>query len=129
MQQALLVGLGGFFGAISRYMVGKHTAQVLGTFPIGTLVVNVTGSFLLGLIMYTSMTGRWVTPEIRSLIAVGFIGAYTTMSTFAYETMRFGDAKAWMVAGLNIILNVGLCLLAVYFGKQASLVLTQLARR
>jgi CrcB protein len=126
--QAILVGIGGFLGAICRFLVSKHTTEVLGIFPIGTLIVNVSGSFLLGFIMYSALAGRMVSPELRSLVAVGFIGAFTTMSTFAYETARFADLKDYMLAGLNITLNVGLCLLAVYLGKQAVL-LTQLAAR
>ena len=91
MLQILYVGLGGFLGAISRFLTAKYTTNFLGTFPIGTLFVNVTGSFVLAFISYLVIFGKNISPDARSFITVGFIGAYTTMSTFSFETMRYLD--------------------------------------
>ena len=91
MYQLLFVGLGGFLGAISRFLVSKYTTNALGIFPVGTLIVNVTGSFVLALISYLVLEGRNIPPDVRNFATVGFIGAYTTMSTFSFETMRFLD--------------------------------------
>lgn len=124
MTEALLVGIGGFFGAISRYLVSKYAGQTFSAFPVGTLIVNVTGSFILGFIMYSALNSRLISPEFRLLVAVGFVGAYTTMSTFAYETIRLTDTRDILDAGVNILLNVALCLGAVYLGKIASALIT-----
>lgn len=124
MNEALLVGIGGFFGAASRYLVSKYASQTFNTFPAGTLIVNVTGSFILGFIMYSALNSRLISPEFRLLVAVGFVGAYTTMSTFAYETIRFTDTRDFLDAGTNILLNIVLCLGAVYLGKIASAIIT-----
>ena len=124
MTEALLVGLGGFFGAISRYLVSKYASQAFSAFPVGTLIVNVTGSFILGFVMYSALSSRLISPEIRLLVAVGFVGAYTTMSTFAYETIRLTDARDFLDAGVNILLNVVLCLGAVYLAKIVSAIVT-----
>jgi fluoride exporter len=124
MQQAMLVGAGGFLGAISRYLVSKYTSGVWGSFPLGTLVVNVAGSFLLGAIMYGLLhDSRLVSPEFRSFMAIGFIGAFTTMSTFAYESFRFLDLRDYLMFGMNISANLLLCLLAIYLGKEAALLI------
>jgi len=76
-------------GAIARYLIGSYIANRYGArFPYGTFVVNVTGSFLIGFILTLSATLPAVHPEWRYLIAIGFIGAYTTFSTFEYETLQ-----------------------------------------
>jgi CrcB protein len=128
MIQALLVGLGGFLGAISRYFISKQTSELFGSFPTGTLLVNVTGSFMLGFLLYSAMNSRMISPEFRLLVGVGFIGAYTTMSTFAYESFRLVELKDYLYAGLNIALNIILCLIAIYLGKVASGLVTSLIK-
>lgn len=119
------VGLGGFFGAISRFLVAKYTTNMLGTFPVGTLFVNVTGSFVLAFISYLVLFGRNISPDFRSFATIGFIGAYTTMSTFSFETMRFLDQGEYGYFALNFFLNVGLCLLAIALGRYFALLLTR----
>ncbi len=115
--QIIYIGIGGFLGAISRFLIAKFFNNYFPGFPLGTLVVNVSGSFLLGLILYSVVSGRNISPDLRDFATIGFIGAFTTMSTFAYETFRLGGLSEFMYLGLNIFLNVFLSLLAVYLGK------------
>jgi crcB protein len=83
----LIIGIGGFLGANARYLVGNWAAQRWGTeFPSGTLLINVAGSFLLGLFATLAMSLTW-SDNARLLIAVGFLGAFTTFSTFAFESL------------------------------------------
>ncbi len=124
MQQLLLIGAGGFLGAVSRFLVSKYTSGFWGSFPLGTLLVNIIGSFFLGVIMYSILhDDRLISPEFRSFMAVGFIGAFTTMSTFAYESFRFVDLRDYALFGLNLSANLFLCLLAIYLGKEAALLI------
>lgn len=109
-------------GAISRFLVAKYTANLFGPFPFGTLFVNITGSFVLAFISYSVLNGRDISPEFRSFATVGFIGAYTTMSTFSYETMRFLDQGEYGYFALNFLLNIGLCLLAIALGRYCALI-------
>ncbi len=113
----LMVGLGGFFGAMARYLVDSWVSRRMGgLFPYGTLVINVSGSFILGLFAAT-LTERWVAqPHWRLLIAVGFVGAYTTFSTFGYETHKLMEEGSFGLAFLNVLLSVAVGLLAVRLG-------------
>lgn len=119
--QLIYIGLGGFFGAVFRFILSRFVNNYFTSFPVGTLVVNVTGSFILGFIMYGLLSGKNISPEFRDFSAIGFIGAFTTMSTFAYESLRLAELSEYMHFGLNIFLNIFLCLLAVYFGRELAL--------
>lgn len=119
--QLLYVGLGGFFGAICRFLVAKYTANTLGAFPVGTLLVNVTGSFVLAFISYSVLQGKDIPVDFRSFMTIGFIGAYTTMSTFSYESMRFFDQGEYAYFFLNLLLNIGLCFGAVILGRMCAM--------
>ncbi len=123
--QIIYIGIGGFLGAISRFLLAKFINNYFTSFPLGTLIVNVSGSFLLGFIIYSVLDGRNVSPEFRDFSTIGFLGAYTTMSTFAYESFRLGELSEYLYFGLNIILNVFLCLLAVYLGRELALLLNK----
>src|SRR5579871_2174316 len=93
------VGLGGFLGANARYLLGTFISERWGAaFPYGTFVINVTGSFILGFFMAYVQDRQWLEPNIRLLFAVGFVGAYTTFSTFEYETMRLMQQGEMMLA-------------------------------
>lgn len=115
MINALLVALGGAFGALARYGVNAALLNLPARFPWATLAVNVTGSFLLGVVL-RSFEGTPNTAAWRALLAVGFCGAYTTFSTFSYESVRLMQERQWLAAGTNIAANMLLCLLAVLAG-------------
>jgi fluoride exporter len=124
MLRILYIGLGGFLGAVARYVASKFVNNFINSFPLGTLVVNVSGSFVLGFIMYSVISGKNISPEFRDFSMIGFIGAYTTMSTFAYESFRLFELNELMMFIFNVVLNLVLCLLAVYFGKELAVLLT-----
>ncbi|ADD68598.1 CrcB protein [Denitrovibrio acetiphilus DSM 12809] len=113
----LLIGVGGFLGAISRYYVSKGSMLLLGNrIPYGTLVVNVAGSFLLGLIFTLSVEKLAVSENLRFLIAVGFLGAFTTFSTFSVESLYLFEDGAYASAFIYIFGNVILSLTAAFVG-------------
>jgi CrcB protein len=100
----LLVGLGGFLGAIARYALGGWAAEKWGaSFPYGTLLINISGSFVLGLFL-AAATGRLaIDPRWRLFLAIGFLGAYTTFSTYTYESVQLLLAGAWWPGLANLL--------------------------
>lgn len=115
--QLLYVGIFGGLGCVTRFLVSGWTHQLCGrSLPYGTLLVNVVGSFLLGLLLTSGLRGTLLSPELRTGVAVGFLGGFTTFSTFSYETIRLIDEGSLWQAGANILLNLLLCLLAALFG-------------
>ena len=104
MDKYLIIGLGGFLGAIARYALGGWAAEKWGaSFPYGTLLINVTGSFVLGLFL-AAATGRLaIDPRWRLLLAIGFLGAYTTFSTYTYESAQLLLAGAWWPGVVNLL--------------------------
>ncbi len=99
----IFIGLGGFAGAISRYLVdGLVTDRTAGTFPWGTLVVNATGSFLLGLLFAMTAERAILPAEIRGPVMIGFIGAYTTFSTYMLESWRLIESGLYGPAIANL---------------------------
>ena len=121
----LYIGVGGFLGAVSRYLISRFMNNLISTFPMGTLVVNVAGSFVLGFIVYSLAFGKSIPVNLRDMITIGFIGALTTMSTLSYESFRLAELNEFLVSALNIILNIILCLLAVYLGKELALIINK----
>ena len=120
MEKYLLVGAGGFAGSIARFWMSAYTGQRLGTrFPYGTFLVNLSGSFLIGLVMalLTSKTG--LSPNWRYFVPVGFIGGYTTFSAFEYETLRAMQDGQFNVAILNVVLSVVAGFVMVWIGWMA----------
>ena len=117
MTKYLVVGLGGFLGAIARFWLGGYISERMGIrFPYGTFVINVSGSFVIGLILTILTENAHWSPNWRYLIPVGFIGAYTTFSTFEYETLRSVQDGQWLMAALNVVLSVTLGFLGVWLG-------------
>ncbi|HGY54665.1 MAG TPA: fluoride efflux transporter CrcB [Caldithrix abyssi] len=117
----LLIGIGGFIGAVLRYLVSGWAHQLFGEqFPYGTLAVNVLGSFILGLFLYLGEYRLMIAPQYRQLAAIGILGAFTTFSTFSYETLALLQESLFRQAVLNVALNFGLGLLAVWGGMIAA---------
>ena len=118
MLHVLCIGCGGFFGAISRYLLSGWVQERFGGgFPLGTLVVNVTGCLLLGAMMSLVDDHPLLSPNMRGFLAIGLLGAFTTFSTFGYETMALIRDQELMLAGGNILANVILGLVAVEAGR------------
>lgn len=113
----LWIGLAGFFGAIARYQLDVWVAnRSSGAFPWGTLAVNISGSFALGL-LFTLLTERYSpNPEVRFALTTGFLGAYTTFSAFALETQRLAANGDMTLAALNVLASVAGALMAVWAG-------------
>ena len=105
----LWIGLGGFLGANARYLVQGWAAHKCGAdFPYGTMIANVSGSFIITFFL-TLATGRLnISPEIRLFIAVGFLGGFTTFSSFSYETFQLIGQGGWWLAALNFFGNSAL---------------------
>ncbi|HLH29179.1 MAG TPA: fluoride efflux transporter CrcB [Acidimicrobiales bacterium] len=118
------VGVGGFFGAVSRYWVDGWVSRLTGGgFPWGTFVVNMTGCFVVG-VLTTVLTERLLPhPTLRIALTVGFVGAYTTFSTFAYESLRqLQDGALGMAlanVGASVVLGVAAAWLGVVVGRAA----------
>lgn len=114
----LLVGLGGFLGANARFVLARWTGHAFETrFPLGTFLVNVSGSFLLG-VVGTLITERLVpsADTVRLALGVGFLGAFTTFSTFEFETHALIEDGSWLTAFANVFLSLFVGLLAVRAG-------------
>ena len=112
----LLIAVGGAAGSVLRYVVGRvvQGASASG-FPIGTMVVNVTGCFLIGVLVRQLMNVQ-TSPEIRALLVVGFCGGFTTFSTFSAETIGLIEGGEYGRAATYVILSVALCLGATFAG-------------
>lgn len=113
----LIIGVGGFVGAILRYLVSGWTHRIAGaSFPYGTLAVNVIGSFLLGFFLIIAEGRFIISPQVRSFIAIGLLGAFTTFSTFSFESIMLIREMMYIQALLNMALNLILGLIAVWLG-------------
>ncbi len=121
MYTFLLVGIGGFIGSILRYTLGGWIQNNFVNFPVGTLVVNVSGSFLLGLIMYLSEYQGFFGEETRIFLTIGLIGGYTTLSTFSYESFRLLDGSKLTLMTAYLMATVLFSMSAVYLGKIVAL--------
>jgi CrcB protein len=113
----ILVGIGGFFGAVARYLVDGWVSQATGgSFPYGTLVINISGSFVLGILFGLTVERAVLPAEIRAPLMIGFLGAYTTFSTWMLESWRLAEGGALVAAAMNIGGSVVLGLAAVFAG-------------
>lgn len=114
----LLVGAGGFLGANARFVIARELGALLDTrFPLGTFVINISGSFLLGLLGV--LVAQKVSPDSETLklaLGVGFLGGFTTFSTFELETHALFEGGSWLVATTNMFASLFVGLLAVRAG-------------
>lgn len=113
----LLIGVFGAAGCMSRYALSGFAHRLMGVgFPYGTLAVNVFGSLLLGAFMEGGTRFTLIAPEVRTAIAIGFFGGFTTFSTFSYETIKMFEDGSFLLAGLNTLLSLFICLAAALGG-------------
>ena len=116
MQNIVWISLGAALGANLRHFVAQQVARLTAEFPFGTVIVNVTGSFLLGMIIVWTTDRLNVDPRGRLFAVVGFCGGYTTFSTFAVDTFVLWEQRRWMAAASNIVLSNALSLAGVVLG-------------
>jgi len=118
MMRTLLVGVAGALGALARYGLGLAVGPV--TFPWVTLVINVSGAFVLGVVLTVAPARHW-SPNISTPIAVGFLGAYTTFSTFSWETFVVGRVDGrWAAAAVYVVASVVLGIAAAWAGHNVA---------
>ena len=117
MQPVFWISIGAVLGANARYFLSRWVARSLSpAFPYGTLIINITGSFILAFFLVWTTERVLADPRWRLLIAIGFCGAYTTFSSYAFETMSYSNQGQWLQFGLNILLSNLFCLAAVLAG-------------
>ena len=129
MKAYFWITVGSALGGMARYWCSGVVANLVGeTFPWGTLVVNVVGSFIIGFFgTLTGPDGRFlVAPDARTFVMIGFCGGYTTFSSFSIQTLALVQDRQWFQAGGNVLLSVALCLIAVWLGHVAAAGLNQL---
>lgn len=117
----LWVALGGALGSVSRYWLSGLVASRFGeTFPWGTLTINVTGSFIIGIFATLAIPEGRLDPQSRAFttqfLMIGVCGGYTTFSSFSLQTLNLLRDREWLYAGGNILLSVVLCMIAVWLG-------------
>ena len=125
----LLVALGGALGSVARYWFSGVIGQRFGeTFPLGTLLVNITGSIAIG--FFATITGTegrlLVAPAWRLAFMTGVCGGYTTFSSFSLQTMNLALEGDWLRAGVNVLASVALCLIGVWLGHSCAAFFNQL---
>lgn len=120
MQKLLLIGLAGALGALTRYSLSGFVQRYSGfTFPVGTLVVNLLGTFLFGFIWSLVEQRLVISVETRVVILSGFLGAFTTFSSFMFETSALIGDGQWGYALLNITAQIVLGMIAIFLGLAA----------
>jgi len=111
------IALGAIAGATARYALSGYLARAISSsFPYGTLVINVTGSVVLGFFLVLAGERMLLDPRWRMLIAIGFCGSYTTFSSYAFESFAAMESGQWALMAINIVANNALCLGAVAVG-------------
>ncbi len=119
MSKLLLIALGGSVGAVLRYLLaGWGQRLISGAFPLGTLIVNSTGCLVMGFLVGVLTGPLLVREELRLMLLVGFVGSFTTFSTFGYETLALLEDREWGGAALNVAVSNGVGIAAVLAGMR-----------
>ncbi|MBD3633890.1 MAG: fluoride efflux transporter CrcB [Methylophaga sp.] len=117
MQQLIAIAIGGAVGSVLRFMVSTNVHRLMGKdFPYGTLTVNVLGSLLMGFLFIMLVERQISSVELRSGILFGLLGAFTTFSSFSFETLALMESGDWAKALVNVFVSVSACLLATWIG-------------
>jgi fluoride exporter len=120
VERLLLIALGGAIGTTLRYLTSGLAARWLGVdFPYGTLIVNLVGCFLIGLIHQVGTEGLVLSDDVRLFLTTGVMGGLTTYSAFSYETIRLLEARAWAEAWVNVVVTTASCLAISFLGIAA----------
>jgi CrcB protein len=119
-----LIAIGGALGSVLRFLLNGIVSNSMGaTFPWGTLIINVTGSFAIG--FFATLTGPegriFVNQNGRQFFMTGICGGYTTFSSFSLQTLNLANDEEWLLAGANVALSMGFCLVAVWLGHLAAM--------
>ncbi|HMB85378.1 MAG TPA: fluoride efflux transporter CrcB [Methylomirabilota bacterium] len=126
MMRLALICLGGAVGTGARYLLGGVVARWAGPdFPYGTLLINVLGSFLIGVVQQVGLTSLLIPDTLRLVLAVGVMGGFTTYSSFSYETIRLLEAGSWLAASVYVALTTALCLACCVAGLSLGRVLIE----
>ena len=124
MRDFVIVSIGAIVGANARWVISRYAARLLGpVFPYGTLIINIAGSLIVGFFIIWTSERVLVDPRWRLLIVVGFCGAFTTFSSYAFETMAYFEQGQWALMVANVLSNNLLCLGAVLVGMALARVL------
>lgn len=117
MDTVLFIAVFGAMGCLSRYFISNWVYGMLGRFfPYGTFAVNILGAFIIGLIMEFGIRSTLIPPNVRMGLTIGFLGGLTTFSTFSYETFRLLEDGELIIASVNVLLSVLICLLFTWAG-------------
>jgi CrcB protein len=117
VERLLLIALGGAIGTIARYLTSLVALRWFGPeFPYGTLIVNLTGAFVIGLVQELGAEAAVVSDNTRLFLTTGMMGGMTTYSTFSYETVRLMETNAWASAWMNVVVTTAVCLGLCFLG-------------
>lgn len=120
MERLLLIALGGAIGTALRYVTSILAARWFGAeFPYGTLIVNLSGAFVIGLVQEVGTAGLLIPDNVRLFLTTGMMGGLTTYSTFSYETVRLMEVNSWHQAWINIFVTTVICLSLCFLGIAA----------
>jgi CrcB protein len=126
MTRFILICFGGAVGTGARYLLGGFVARVAGPdFPYGTLLINVLGSFLIGVVQQVGLSTLMIPDTLRLVLAVGVMGGFTTYSSFSYETVKLVETGSWGAAGAYVVFTTTLCLVGCVMGLSLGRVLVE----